>query len=202
MKCAVCGKEGAELQRCSKCQSIYYCSRDHQVSGWKAHKSACEAVAASKSEKVTVTLGSAPFGGAGGAFINMQAVTAEALKSPGKDPRDNLAGLMHASNQRKPPVYGEPFIVKVQVPVVQTATGFSPILREDPTDMIALYNIDRSYSGHIIRKDHPKEYKMIADKVAKEGVNGAKAYMYATVEQCAVDKVEIRLGALAKVQKW
>jgi hypothetical protein len=110
---------------------------------------------------------------------------------------------MHLSNGHKPPVRGEPFIVKVQVPVIQTAGGgFAPVPRQDPTDMIALYNSDRSYSGHIIRKDHPKEYKMIADKVVKEGVYEAKAYMYATVEQGDVDKVSIKLGQLAKVQKW
>ncbi|XP_057376965.1 SET domain-containing protein SmydA-8-like [Daphnia carinata] len=36
-----CGKEA--LQRCSGCQSVFYCSREHQKADWKKHRSNCRA---------------------------------------------------------------------------------------------------------------------------------------------------------------
>lgn len=38
-ECANCGKEAEK--RCSRCKSIWYCSRDCQVSHWKLHKVNC-----------------------------------------------------------------------------------------------------------------------------------------------------------------
>lgn len=37
--CEVC-KE-ASAQRCSRCKSVYYCSKDHQKAHWKQHKKTC-----------------------------------------------------------------------------------------------------------------------------------------------------------------
>ncbi|KAI8927968.1 hypothetical protein BC831DRAFT_450433 [Entophlyctis helioformis] len=39
-KCSKCGKPAT--QRCSRCQSEWYCSRPCQVKSWQAHKSVCE----------------------------------------------------------------------------------------------------------------------------------------------------------------
>lgn len=36
-----CGKEA--VQRCSGCQAVYYCCREHQRSNWKEHRSNCRA---------------------------------------------------------------------------------------------------------------------------------------------------------------
>lgn len=36
-----CGKEA--LQRCSGCQAVFYCSREHQKSDWKQHRLNCRA---------------------------------------------------------------------------------------------------------------------------------------------------------------
>ncbi len=41
--CAVCGVTVA-LKNCSGCQSIAYCSREHQLQHWKEHKSDCKAI--------------------------------------------------------------------------------------------------------------------------------------------------------------
>lgn len=38
--CAVCGKGGLQL-RCSRCHSVYYCSKEHQKIDWKKHKVNC-----------------------------------------------------------------------------------------------------------------------------------------------------------------
>ena len=38
--CAVCGSM-AGLKACSRCQEVYYCSRDHQTAHWKIHKKTC-----------------------------------------------------------------------------------------------------------------------------------------------------------------
>ena len=40
--CANC--ETPTTKRCSRCREIYYCSRECQVVGWKAHKAACKAL--------------------------------------------------------------------------------------------------------------------------------------------------------------
>ncbi|XP_050293977.1 egl nine homolog 1-like isoform X2 [Anthonomus grandis grandis] len=39
--CFVCGAT-SNLQRCSKCRGIYYCSKDHQKKDWKRHKQSCK----------------------------------------------------------------------------------------------------------------------------------------------------------------
>lgn len=38
-KCAECGEEAT--QRCSKCKTEWYCSRECQLKRWKAHKPIC-----------------------------------------------------------------------------------------------------------------------------------------------------------------
>ena len=48
--CGTCGK--AATQRCSKCKSEWYCGRECQIKGWKAHKEICEVLSkAPKLEK-------------------------------------------------------------------------------------------------------------------------------------------------------
>ncbi|XP_039256940.2 programmed cell death protein 2-like [Styela clava] len=37
--CNICGNKGDKL--CSKCKLVAYCSREHQVLGWKSHKVKC-----------------------------------------------------------------------------------------------------------------------------------------------------------------
>lgn len=44
--CANCGKTSADLKRCAKCRSEYYCNRDCQKAHWKAHKRVCASRAA------------------------------------------------------------------------------------------------------------------------------------------------------------
>lgn len=39
-RCKLCKCEGA-AKRCSACQEVWYCSRDHQKQDWKAHKEHC-----------------------------------------------------------------------------------------------------------------------------------------------------------------
>ena len=39
-KCAVCGDTAT--QRCSKCKSVWYCTRECQLSHWKEHKALCK----------------------------------------------------------------------------------------------------------------------------------------------------------------
>jgi len=38
--CEVCGKEGGF--KCGRCKQVFYCSAEHQRSGWKTHKSLCQ----------------------------------------------------------------------------------------------------------------------------------------------------------------
>jgi len=38
--CAIC-KATENLKQCSKCRSVYYCSREHQLEDWKTHKNVC-----------------------------------------------------------------------------------------------------------------------------------------------------------------
>eukprot|EP00347_Sterkiella_histriomuscorum_P021824 403332639 len=38
--CNICKKPATNL--CSKCKSVYYCNRDHQLEDWKIHKQVCK----------------------------------------------------------------------------------------------------------------------------------------------------------------
>lgn len=49
-QCSVCDKEAT--QRCSGCQSVYYCSRDHQRKDWKNHRSACRSYRIERSPNI------------------------------------------------------------------------------------------------------------------------------------------------------
>ena len=39
--CSHCGKQGAELKRCSGCKQTWYCGAECQTAGWKKHKKKC-----------------------------------------------------------------------------------------------------------------------------------------------------------------
>ena len=41
--CAKCGKAAAKA-KCSKCKSVYYCSRSCQTTHWKSHKPVCQQI--------------------------------------------------------------------------------------------------------------------------------------------------------------
>ena len=43
-ECEVCSEPASK--RCQQCKTVWYCSRDHQVSDWKSHKARCKAIAA------------------------------------------------------------------------------------------------------------------------------------------------------------
>ena len=39
--CALCGKHDGRLLQCSGCESVSYCSKEHQKADWKSHKKLC-----------------------------------------------------------------------------------------------------------------------------------------------------------------
>ncbi|XP_069118295.1 egl nine homolog 1-like isoform X2 [Argopecten irradians] len=41
LKCNVCGSSSS-LKRCSRCKQVVYCSREHQLKDWSAHKLSCQ----------------------------------------------------------------------------------------------------------------------------------------------------------------
>ena len=43
-QCSGCWKFGSQLRRCSKCQSVRYCSVQCQKSHWPKHKVLCDAI--------------------------------------------------------------------------------------------------------------------------------------------------------------
>ncbi|KAL4862169.1 hypothetical protein BDV12DRAFT_49041 [Aspergillus spectabilis] len=65
-QCGLCGKS-EDLLRCTGCQAMFYCSRDHQVADRDAHKAACKKVARKRKEsqfeetKIRNTPGGDPF---------------------------------------------------------------------------------------------------------------------------------------------
>lgn len=40
--CGFCGAEKKNLSKCSRCKSVFYCSKECQKSHWKAHKPNCK----------------------------------------------------------------------------------------------------------------------------------------------------------------
>lgn len=51
-KCSVCPSTD-NLMRCSRCQVVFYCSREHQTSHFPSHKSACSAVSKKRTKLET-----------------------------------------------------------------------------------------------------------------------------------------------------
>uniref|UniRef100_A0A224XSA2 hypoxia-inducible factor-proline dioxygenase n=1 Tax=Panstrongylus lignarius TaxID=156445 RepID=A0A224XSA2_9HEMI len=49
-QCAQCGQKN-NLLICSRCRSVYYCSKEHQSKDWEKHKPNCASLATNKSEK-------------------------------------------------------------------------------------------------------------------------------------------------------
>lgn len=196
------------MQRCSKCQKVYYCSRECQTKDWKSHKASCSAVVEAKSASVTVKVSSPDLS----TMLNTMNLGAQALKNSNPIGTASNAKLGRGPNASsssgtpKPPKYGERFIVKAQVQLDLTWEGTAPVRRpkmtEDDDDMIVIYNEDRTYQTHIKRSDGPREYKTLFDKILKDGVSGQKAYMWATVDESTPDKVTLNVGELAKIQKW
>ena len=41
--CKTCLKENVKLQKCGRCKSVFYCSKDCQKKDWKSHKAVCAA---------------------------------------------------------------------------------------------------------------------------------------------------------------
>ena len=52
--CAVCSEPAT--QRCQQCKSSYYCSREHQLADWTAHKARCKAIAADMAQADSHTI--------------------------------------------------------------------------------------------------------------------------------------------------
>ena len=62
MQCALPSCSDAAKQKCAACKSLGYCSREHQRSDWKAHKTECQRIA--KAEAAASGEGGAAGGGA------------------------------------------------------------------------------------------------------------------------------------------
>ena len=57
--CAVCS--GVASNRCKDCKTIWYCSREHQIQDWAAHKRTCRAIRADQERADSHTLHKAEF---------------------------------------------------------------------------------------------------------------------------------------------
>lgn len=56
-KCGLCDAEKENMQRCSKCHNVYYCSRKCQIKDWKkAHKKLCKGLLNKNEQNEDVTL--------------------------------------------------------------------------------------------------------------------------------------------------
>lgn len=49
-ECVVCSKPA--IQKCSGCQSVHYCSKEHQKEDWKLHKLQCSPARVKQDENV------------------------------------------------------------------------------------------------------------------------------------------------------
>ena len=55
-RCLTCGASKKALSRCSRCQLVWFCSRECQAAGWSAHKRACYDVDDEKVPPIEITL--------------------------------------------------------------------------------------------------------------------------------------------------
>jgi len=77
-RCCACGKRG-ETQRCSRCRSAVYCSRECQKSDWGVHRKTCRSAKATKKQiEEDVVANGRQTDASADAFLEMSRLAAEA----------------------------------------------------------------------------------------------------------------------------
>ncbi len=97
-RCRMCAAEGCGategLRKCSGCGAVRYCSREHQVAHWAAHKAECRRLAAGKQEPATAEAAQAGAAQAGAAEVggSTAVLTEEASAKAAPDAGAGKAG--------------------------------------------------------------------------------------------------------------
>ncbi|KAI0648662.1 ankyrin repeat-containing domain protein [Trametes meyenii] len=167
--CVVCGARDVMLKWCSRCHTIWYCSKECQRHDWQTHKLECIPYNAS----TTVTL--KPVYG-GFSSLPTADITRLLLGHPvGKQNARNT------SAKRKPhirPGETKNMVIKVQVPF-DLARGLASATSSAP---LTVYDRKRTFECQIRKEDNPEGYLRLAQAVHAHGVMGAKAYFSAEMQ--------------------
>lgn len=148
--CSCCGKADVDLQACSVCHSVQYCSRECQTTHWKkgGHKQECKRLTSEKDD--TVVLEKPAPGGMTFAITNVSGTS-------------NASGTA-AGTFRKPSgvKVDEQFYIKIQ--------GGGPMMP------LMIYDKTREFLAHV-EPGHPAFEKLRAKVAADPNANGRKTYL-------------------------
>jgi len=157
-KCEGCGSMEKDNKRCTGCYLVWYCERPCQLKHWKQHKEVCKET---QKKYVPVIL------------QREKEMTTKNWKT----------GQVYVTRDTDVPSSSH-FLVKIQVPenVSHPKTpnrlhsmfsgGASPF-----SDLIFLYNKDRSMLGHIPPQD--SSYTRMITIIKERGLQGCKGFFYA-----------------------
>ena len=179
-----CVCAGDAFFRCRGCLKKFYCGVDCQTSDWPSHKAPCKA---SKASLAVIPLPTAEEEENGPVTLDMVQIM-ELGNRPSK--ADFLASI-RAKAAARPPL-GEPFCVKVQVPIQSSS---------DTDNVICIY--DKAHSvQHSLPLSSGAPHKLLTDAV-KAGPLKVKAYINAKLEEkggrtCLV----VDAGKLLPEQPW
>lgn len=106
-QCRTCGATDVQktLFRCSRCQHIFYCSKECQKANWKAHKEQCTDVANSRVRVEKLKQEGSPLAQKEADWVEWRNLSHYA----------NTYGLQHALNLHRDPTRGRTHIVVRQV---------------------------------------------------------------------------------------
>ncbi|EIW78283.1 ankyrin [Coniophora puteana RWD-64-598 SS2] len=176
-KCASCHKRADDMKRCSRCQTVLYCSTDCQVSHWQTHKVECQ----SFSGENTVTLKPTYMDGGHAFTMSTSDIVRRAMgtaRDAGAKFDVPFASTRGASE-------------KSMVIKVQSNLGQGPLL---------VYNKKRDLNCYIHRSDNPRGYDEIVKVIRAKGPMGLKAYFAAQLK--SKDELVIKISEVLAEQPF
>ena len=167
--CGGCG--GDAFFRCRGCLRAFYCGPDCQKRDWPAHKAPCKAA---RSALAVIPLPTEDEDADGGVHLDMAQILA--LASGGGQPSARAVRAASHGARVPRPALGEPFAVKVQVPLIEM--GNSP-----DENLLNIYDEKRSVQNYLSPRVGGGAPHRLLTEAVKAGALKVKGYFLAKLEE-------------------